>query len=298
MKFKYLFGEGFRNLFKNKKATTISLITMICAMFIFGVCFAVGENVNDILRQIKEAQGMEVFIEKTATEEQMQKLGEDIRALDGVNTATFKSRQEAINSFIESMKEYKEILEGYEDEESNPLRASYVVTLTDLEKADEVQETISKMENVANITSSNVTIEVLIKVANGIKIAIITFFALLLVILITIISNTIKLSVHARRKEISIMKYVGATNSFIRWPFIIEGILIGLIAAVVTLLIVGGLYDIVVMKIQEANVLQLMSITLLQFSEVVKSITIVYAVLGIGVGMIGSTISMKKYLEV
>lgn len=298
MKFKYLFGEGFRNLFKNKKATTISLITMICAMFIFGICFAVGENVNDILRQIKEAQGMEVFIEKTATEEQMQKLGEDIRALDGVNTTTFKSRQEAINSFIESMKEYKEILEGYEDEESNPLRASYVVTLTDLEKADEVQDVISKMENVANITSSNVTIEVLIKVANGINIAIITFFALLLVILITIISNTIKLSVHARRKEISIMKYVGATNSFIRWPFIIEGILIGVIAAVITLLIVGGLYDIIVTKIQEANVLQLMNITLLQFSEVVKSITIVYAVLGIGVGMIGSTISMKKYLEV
>lgn len=298
MKFKYLFGEGFKNLFKNKKATMISLITMICAMFIFGVCFAVGENVNDILRQIKEAQGMEVFIEKTATEEQMQKLGEDIRALDGVNKATFKSRQEAINSFIESMKEYKEILEGYEDEESNPLRASYVVTLTDLEKADEVQETISKMENVANITSSNVTIEVLIKVANGIKIAIAIFFALLLVILITIISNTIKLSVHARRKEISIMKYVGATNGFIRWPFIIEGILIGLIAAIITLLIVGGLYDLIVMKIQDSHVLQLMNISLLQFSEVVKSITIVYAVLGIGVGMIGSSISMRKYLEV
>lgn len=298
MKFKYLLGEGFRNLFKNKKATSISLITMICAMFIFGICFAVGQNINDILKQLKDAQGMEVFIEKDATEEQMQKLGEDIRALDGVNMATFKSRQEAINSFIESMKEYKDILEGYTDEDENPLRASYVVTLTELENATEIQDTIAKMDYVANITSSNMTIEVLVKVANGIKIAIATFFALLLIILITIISNTIKLSVHARRKEISIMKYVGATNGFIRWPFIIEGILIGLIAAIITLLIVGGLYDFIIIKIQEANVLQIMDITLLHFSEVVKSITIVYGILGIGVGIIGSTISMRKYLEV
>ena len=94
------------------------------------------------------------------------------------------------------------------------------------------------------------------------------------------------------------MKYVGATNNFIRWPFVIEGMLIGLIAAIITLLIVGALYDIVVMKIQEAHVLQMMAISLLQFSEVVQSITIVYAILGIGVGILGSTISMKKYLEV
>ena len=229
MRFKYLLVEGFKNLFKNKKATMISLITMICAMFIFGTCFTVGQNVKDILRQIKEAQGMEIFIEKEATEEEMEKLGQEIRALDGVNSVVFKSRQEAINSFVESMKEYKEILEGYKDEETNPLRASYVVTLTELEKAKDVESTIEKLDNVANITSSNVTIEVLIKVANGIQIAIAVFFALLLVILITIISNTIKLTVHARRREISIMKYVGATNNFIRWPFVIEGMLIGLI---------------------------------------------------------------------
>lgn len=298
MRFKYLLVEGFKNLFKNKKATMISLVTMICAMFIFGTCFTVGQNVKDILKQIKEAQGMEVFIEKEATEEEMEKLGQEIRALDGVNSVVFKSRQEAINSFVESMKEYKEILEGYKDEETNPLRASYVVTLTELEKAKDVESTIEKLDNVANITSSNVTIEVLIKVANGIQIAIAVFFALLLVILITIISNTIKLTVHARRREISIMKYVGATNNFIRWPFVIEGMLIGLIAAIITLLIVGALYDIVVMKIQEAHVLQMMAISLLQFSEVVQSITIVYAILGVGVGILGSTISMKKYLEV
>ena len=115
---------------------------------------------------------------------------------------------------------------------------------------------------------------------------------------ITIISNTIKLTVHARRKEISIMKYVGATNGFIRWPFVIEGIIIGVIAAIITLLIVGVLYDLVIQNIEASKVLQKMSITLLAFSEIAKPITCVYAVLGIGIGILGSSMSMKKYLEV
>ena len=94
------------------------------------------------------------------------------------------------------------------------------------------------------------------------------------------------------------MKYVGATNSFIRWPFIVEGIVIGIIAAVITLLIVGLLYDVVIQNIESSKVLQKMGVTLLQFIEIAKPITIVYAVLGIGIGIIGSSVSMKKYLEV
>jgi cell division transport system permease protein len=94
------------------------------------------------------------------------------------------------------------------------------------------------------------------------------------------------------------MKYVGATNGFIRWPFIVEGLLIGLFAAVITLLIIGGLYDLTISKILESSVLQTLGITLLKFTELAKSIAIVYLSLGIGVGVLGSAISMKKYLEV
>lgn len=132
----------------------------------------------------------------------------------------------------------------------------------------------------------------------GIKIAIGVISIILLVISITIIANTIRLTVHARRKEISIMKYVGATNRFIRWPFIIEGIIIGIVAAVITILIVGAAYDFVIRSIEASNVLQTMGVTLLQFQEIIKLIAIVYLILGIGVGVIGSSISMKKYLEV
>ena len=123
-------------------------------------------------------------------------------------------------------------------------------------------------------------------------------FVLLLIIAITIISNTIKLTVYARRKEISIMKYVGATNSFIRWPFIVEGIIIGVFAAAITILVLSGLYNFIIDSIGASDVLQKMGVNLLPFSDIINLIVIVFLSLGIGIGTIGSSISMKKYLEV
>ena len=294
--FTYLISEGFSNVFKNKKSTMTSLITMICAMFMFGAAFAIGENVNYVMKQVQQSQGIEVFILNDATDEQINTLEANIKKLDGVSTTTFKSKQEALDSVKESFKEYPDAIAGYENDYIFP--ASFIVKLTDLSKAVEVEEAISKMESVKTIRSSNDTIDTLIKIANGIKLAIAVVFAGLLIIAITIISNTIKLTVHARRKEISIMKYVGATNSFIRGPFLVEGIIIGVVAACITVVLVTFVYDIVVTKIEASNVLQIMNVTLLQYAEILKSIIIVYVILGVGIGMIGSAISMRKYLEV
>lgn len=292
----YLIAEGFSNVFKNKKGTMTSLVTMICAMFMFGAAFAIGQNVNYIMEQVKQEQGIEVFILNDATDEEVNTLGEKIRKLDGVSTATFKSKQEALDSVKESFKDYPEAIAGYENDYIFP--ASYVVKLTDLSKAEEVENEISEMDSVKDIRSSNDTINTLLKIANGIKIAIAVVFAGLLIIAITIISNTIKLSVHARRKEISIMKYVGATNSFIRGPFLVEGIIIGVVAACITVVLVTFAYDAVASKIEASQVLQIMNVSLLQYAEILKLIIIVYLVLGVGIGMIGSGLSMRKYLEV
>jgi hypothetical protein len=124
------------------------------------------------------------------------------------------------------------------------------------------------------------------------------YWILLLLIAITIISNTIKLTVHARRKEISIMKYVGATNGFIRLPFVVEGIVIGIMSALIAILILAGLYNVIIGNIESSNVLQKMGVNLLQFSDIINSIIIVFLGLGIGIGITGSAISMKKYLDV
>lgn len=319
--FSYFIGEGFKNIFKNTKSTVISVMTMICTMFLFGIFFSIGVNVSSILEQVQMKQGMEVFVWDEVTDEQKAELEAEIKKLDGVNTVTYKNKQQALDSLKEQMKDYKQLLEGYEGE-NNVFPASFVVTLTDLEKSENIQSEIERIgariaaegktddvdlqieestehdSLVKNITSSDTTINTLITIVRGVRITIAVIFVILLIISVTIISNTIRLTVHARRKEISIMKYVGATNSFIRWPFLIEGIIIGIIAAVITLVIIGVLYDVVIQNIESSKVLQQMGITLLKFAEIAKPVALVYAALGIGVGIVGSSMSMKKYLEV
>lgn len=318
----YLVGEGFKNIFKNTKSTVISIITMICTMFLFGIFFAIGVNINSILEQVQLKQGMEVFIWDEVTDEQKNQFETEVKALEGVNSVKYKNKQQALDSFKERLQsDNARVLEGYEGN-NNIFPASYIITLTDLEKSEDIQAEVSRIgakiatENragevnldieestehdtiIKKITSKDSTISALITIVRGVRITVGVIFIILLVISVTIISNTIKLTVHARRKEISIMKYVGATNSFIRWPFLVEGIIIGIIAALITLVIVGFLYDFVINKIESSNVLQNMGITLLQFIEIAKPVAIVYATLGIGVGIVGSSVSMKKYLEV
>lgn len=321
MSHSYFLGEGFRNIFKNKKSSAISIITMVCTMFLFGIFFAIGTNINYVLEQVQMKQGMEVFIYDETTDEQREEFSSEIKALDGVNKVTYKNKQQALESMKERMPDNPELLEGYEGE-NNIFPASFIITLTDLENSDniteeierigakiatqdlgdqvdlEIDETTSHSTIIKNITTNDNTISTLIVLVRGVRITIGIIFIILLVISVTIIGNTIRLSVHARRKEISIMKYVGATNGFIKWPFMVEGIIIGIISAVITLLIVGILYDVLIQKIEVSPVLQKIGITLLQFQEIARPIAIVYASLGIGVGIIGSSMSMKKYLEV
>lgn len=133
---------------------------------------------------------------------------------------------------------------------------------------------------------------------DGIKIGSYVIIIALIAVSIFIISNTIKLTVYARRKEISIMKYVGATNSFIRWPFIVEGIIIGLLSGVISLVIISGLYMVVSRNVTFVNFLANLGLKLLEFNEMFNFILIVYLVLGMGIGIIGSSLSMRKYLKV
>ena len=133
---------------------------------------------------------------------------------------------------------------------------------------------------------------------DGIKIGSYVIIIALIAVSIFIISNTIKLTVYARRKEISIMKYVGATNSFIRWPFIVEGIILGLSSGIISLIIVSGLYMVLARNISFVNFLARLHLNLLAFNEMFNFIVIIYLILGMGIGVIGSTKSMKKYLKV
>lgn len=294
--FTYLVGEGFKNILKNKKSTAASLMIMCATMIIFGVFFIIGQNINHFVKEVESAQGIQVFINKDATDEQIKEIGEKISGLEGVNTIDFVSKEEGLEQMKEKFKEKEYLLDTYKD--NNIFPDSYVVTLTDLNLSTQVQEQILQMENIKRITSRDETVTTLINLANGVRIITGVILILLIVISIFIIANTIKLTVHARRKEISIMKYVGATNNFIRWPFIVEGIIIGIIAGIISMTIIGTAYSFIANKIVNSSFMQVTNMSLVGFGEMFNLIVIIYLILGIGIGVLGSSISMRKYLKV
>lgn len=295
----YLLGEGFRNVFKNKKSTMSSVMIMCATMIIFGVFFVIGENINSFVANVAEAQGLRVFATREATDEEVEKLGIEILEIDGVKNAEYISKDDAIDEMADEFgEEYSYLIDSYRGE-GNFLSASYVVTLTDLELSKDVQESIMQLDNVKRITSSDDTIAQVIRLARGVRIVTFALLLLLVIISISIISNTIKLTVHARRKEISIMKYVGATNSFIRWPFLVEGVIIGMVSGIISVVIIGGVYTAIATKASASTFFtNIANWALLDFSQMSNLIILVYLILGIGIGVIGSSISMKKYLEV
>ena len=293
--FGYLIGEGFSNVFKNKKSTGASLMIMCATMIIFGIFLILGENINHFVDQVKSEQGFQVFLKTDATDEEAQKVGEEIRAVDGVSTAEFKDKTYALNTMKEKLGDKSELIDGYG---ADYFPTSYVVTLIDLNLSKDVQEKILKIENVDKITSSDKTVSTLLSLAKGIKLVTGIILVLLIIISIFIISNTIKLTVHARRKEISIMKYVGATNNFIRWPFIVEGMIIGVFASAISIVLVGGAYSLLAEQAVNASFMQTINMSLVDFKDMISSIIFVYMLLGIGIGALGSVISMRKYLKV
>ena len=280
----YLVGEGFGNVFKNKKSTAASLMIMCATMIIFGIFLILTENINHFVAEVESAQGIQVFIVNEATQEQIEEVGEKIRALDGVSTTEYVSKEDALNQMKKRFGERQDLLAGYE--EKNILPSSYIVTLTDLNRSQEIQGKISAFENIKKITSKDETVTTLINLANAIKIGTGVILILLVIISTFIIANTIKLTVHARRKEISIMKYVGATNGFIRWPFIVEGMIIGVFASTISIVILGIVYSIIADKMVNVPFMRVINMTLVTFGDMFNSIIFVYMLLGIGIGAI------------
>lgn len=292
----YLIGEGIANIFKNRKQTIISFMSMCLMMIFLGTCFMLVCNFNNFIKQIENKQGIRAFILNDATDEEIKELGEQIKNLEGVNTIEFISKDKALQSMKEKFGDKAHLLDVYN--EANILPASYDIKLTDLKLTSKVQDELSKLKNIKNITSMDGKFNLLINIASGVKIVSYTLIVALTIVSVAIISNIIKLTVYARRKEISIMKYVGATNGFIRLPFVVEGIIIGLFSGIISMGVVAGIYALLEQSVELVSFLSTIGLSLIEFGEVFNIILVIYFILGIGIGIIGSTSSMKKYLKV
>ena len=162
----YLIGEGFSNIFKNKKQAATSFGTMCVIMIFFGICFILVGNFNSFIKQVESQQGIQAFIENDATEEEITEIGEQIKAIEEVNTTEYVSQEQALQSLKDRFKDRAYLLDGYDVKIFKP---SYIITLTDLSKSQEVQEKIMSIEHISKITSSDETISALVKIANRYK---------------------------------------------------------------------------------------------------------------------------------
>ena len=234
-------------------------------------------------------------MEYDANEDEINALKDKLTNIQGINTVTFVTKEDAYNTMKERLGKNEDAIKGFTPD---IFSVSYIVTLTDLSLNNQVYNEINALEEVREIQNKRDTIETLSKIGDTIQLVTFVMFAILILISLFIISNTIKLTVHARRKEISIMKYVGATNGFIRTPFMIEGVIIGLISGIISILVVGGGYNYVANALSSSQTWQQLSINLVSFGDMIGQIVLVYMLLGAGIGIVGSSISMKKYLEV
>ena len=291
---KYYFREGFRSLIKNRLMSVASIFAVSSSLFIVTVFYVIGANVEYFIHQLEGTIGIVAIIDDDTTPADHERIASLIRAHHLVENARFVSRGEALQNMREWFGEDAGLLDGLEHD--NPLRDSFEIDLVDIAFQEDVARVVENIEGVYRVRRDTDIQEALVTINNVVQIIIAGLLIVLGVISITIIINTIRITVNSRQTEINIMKYVGATDWFIRWPFIIEGILIGLIGGAVpaTLAWVGyGYLYATVGTIPELQFLQL-----LPHEHILAYVFPFNLVIGTVIGFIGSGVSVRRHLKV
>lgn len=291
-KFKYSFSQAKKNVFRNGLMTVASLFTITCCLLILGLFTVLSMNVNYITQQIKDQCEVQVYIADGTPEERVSEIGDEILAVSNVKEISLFTKEDALSYVVEDMfGGSEELASGLEDD---TFRDSYKVKLVDIEQTGGTVEALSSISDVADVQNKQDIVNVVVTFSSAVKKISILVMALLFVVAIVIMANTIRLTVFNRRKEINIMKYIGATDRFIRIPFIIEGIMIGCIGAVIAFGFMSWGY----VSLMDYIVNTLHMFDLLPYGNIAPVFGGLFVITGSLIGMIGSLISMRKYLNV
>lgn len=292
--FGYLTKEGFRNLWSNRLMSFASVAVLLSCMIMIGSAFMLLVNIQSVIDSIENKNVIMVYVKQDADEAAVQKLGEEIRALKNVSGCEFVDKETAFKNEIDELGTNATYFEGVE----NPLPDLYKVSVDDMVNFDSTAQALQKLDNVESIRDDKDVATVLINIRSSVTFISFGIIILLMLVSLFIISNTIRITMFSRRLEISIMKSVGATNGFIRWPFVIEGMLLGIISAAVSLGAVWGVYEIIKSSIASmlGNVMDIGD-NLVEFKEYALLILAAFLVIGILSGVVGSMVSIQRYLK-
>lgn len=289
----YLIKEGYDNLNKHG-SKTISTMLIICAtMLILGIFIIILQNVNKNVETLRLEQGLQAFIEDKATDEDVAYMEDEIRLIDGVSGIQYMSKSEAYEDAKEQFKDQDYFLEGLEGLDIFP--ASFIVKFTNIEEADVIKAAVEKIDGIYKVKYNADTIEAVISISKVANYFLLGVGVVLLVVSVFIISNTIKLAVYSNKREIFIMRYIGATNSFIVKPFIVEGAIMGMVSALISFIVISIVYVYIYVALNSSYALGVFKF--IPYSTIWYQILIAYVLLGLFIGIFGSAISLKKYLK-
>ena len=295
----YQTKQGFKNIGRNKMFSVASIATMAACIFLFGIFFSIVTNFRYMVQKAEEGVAITVFFDEEATDAQIKKIGDELKSQNGVLKVNFVSADEAWDSFKdEYFGDAKELADGFKDD--NPLSGSdnYEVYMSDVSKQKDVVSYAEKLDGVSKVNKSDVVAKTLTSVNRLIYYVSIVLIGILLAVSIFLISNTVTMGITVRREEIAIMKYIGAKDGFVRAPFIIEGLVIGLIGAVIPLVILYFVYDKAVAYVMTKFSLLNNSIEFLPVTTVYRTLLPVGLILGVGIGFIGSAFTIRKHQRV
>ncbi|MGM0378142.1 MAG: permease-like cell division protein FtsX [Bacillota bacterium] len=295
MKVKYTIKETFKNLWRNRLMGLASITSVAATLMILGIIFALVVNINNFSQGAKEQFNViAVYLDDQVEGEQIEKIKTQIKDFKGVKNVRFKSKNKALNEYKNSWGDNAYLLEGLED---NPLPNTLEISLDKIEYSDIIVNQVNKFNGIEEIKYDKDTIGKLIHISNYIKNIGMILILILVGISTFIISNTIKLAMNARKKEINIMKYVGATSWFIRWPFILEGTILGLIGALLSSGLMYYIYQ-YTFSIYNNSFFALIAAYLERPQAIFSDIFVLFITIGCGIGALGSLTSIRKYLEV
>ncbi len=287
--------QGFQGMWRNRGMGVASIGSISAVLMILGIVLILILSINNVVMESKsQFDQIQIYLEDEISPEELAEIEEVIREDEGVVSFVFESREEALENMKLDWEDDGYLLEGLE---TNPLPNSYIIKLKDIQYADIVVEKIKNMVGIEDVRYYKDVIDKLISFANYIRIGGTAIIGALILVSIFIISNTIKITLASREREINIMKYVGATNGYIRGPFIIEGILFGLFGAILSIILINYGYEYFFDSLND-KLYAILTVYLVPPASLLKDISIIFTSIGVGIGALGSIVSLKRYLNV
>ena len=291
----YNLKQAFSQMGRNKGMYFTSVLAITAMMLILGLFFVAFVNVNLFTRSIeKDYNVIQIYLKEGSTPEVTESVGETLRKTDGVVKVEYVTKDEALLTLKDRWGENGYLLENLPE---NPLPDSYTVHVKDKDAANSVATAAPGIEGVDDVVYYRDTIEKLAQVSHFIELGSIVAMAFLVIVSIVIVANTIKLTVFNRKKEIGIMKYLGATNWFVKAPFLWGGIIVGVLSSVIATGLTYLIYS-KVTGIIGGDILRILSVSVVPAEQLTLTLLVSFLVLGIGIGVIGSSISIRKFLDV